>query len=149
MDLAAQVVEALAVGTLTHHQPGLDAAAARLGALEGNSSGVTRRCAHQREQRGKVEDVVPRLSHLPPVAVDPLRARTRLAGALLAGPAAVLAVVGRVAVLILANHHPPLEAAGARAGTLHRGGESITVCLTLSDSENTLVREHNMTAVAK
>lgn len=38
VDLAAQVVEALAVGTLTHHQPGLDAAAARLGALRGKNA---------------------------------------------------------------------------------------------------------------
>lgn len=64
-------------------------------------------------------------SHLSPVAVDPLRARARLAGALLAGSTAVLAVVGRVAVLILADHHPPLETAGARAGTLHGGGEGV------------------------
>lgn len=33
VDLAAQVIEALAVWTLAHDQPGLDAASTRLGAL--------------------------------------------------------------------------------------------------------------------
>lgn len=134
VDLAAQVVEALAVGTLTHHQPGLDAAAARLGALRGKNAtrGVSRRLTHEsREPRQTGPKKAFRLpSHLSPVAVDPLRARARLAGALLAGSTAVLAVVGRVAVLILADHHPPLETAGARAGTLHGAERAsvITIC---------------------
>lgn len=121
MDLAAQVVEALAVGTLTHHQPGLDAAAARLSALRRKRQRGDLAFCHPNKNERKEARRLP--SHLSPVAVDPLRARTRLAGALLAGPTAVLAVVGRVAVLILADHHPPLEATGACAGTLRRGGE--------------------------
>lgn len=67
VDLAAQVVEALAVGTLAHHQPGLDAAAARLGALRETAPGVgVSRCAsRRRKEPSQADPKGPLLSPLP------------------------------------------------------------------------------------
>lgn len=76
-----------------------------------------------------------RLSHLAPVAVDPLRTRARFAGSLLVGPAAVLTAAGRVAVLVLAHHDAPLEASCARAGALleqRRGAHDVRTVLQMS-----------------
>jgi len=58
------------------------------------------------------------MSYLPPVAIDPLWTRARLTGPLLIGPAAILTAVGRVAVLVLAHDHAPLESSRTRAGAL-------------------------------
>ena len=69
-------------------------------------------------RRGAVLRLWAAFSHLSPVSVDPLRTRPRLAGALLDGLGALLAVVGRVAVLVLAHDHTSLEAAGTRARAL-------------------------------
>lgn len=58
------------------------------------------------------------VSYLSPVAIDPLWTRPWLAGLLLVGPAAILTVVGSVAILILAHHYTPLETSCTSTGAL-------------------------------
>lgn len=57
-------------------------------------------------------------SYLSPAAIHPLWTWPRFAGSLLAGSAAIFTAVGRVAVLILAHYHTPLEASCTCAGAL-------------------------------
>lgn len=133
VDLAAQIVETFAGWTLTHHQPRLYPTPTWLSALQTAGqivcvSRVKMSCptdhlkVYKIQYWQKLQWVLCQLkrcsSHLSPAAVGPLRTWTRLTRPLLVGSAAVLTAVGGVTVLVLANHHSPLEAACTRAGAL-------------------------------
>lgn len=115
VDLAAQIIETLAVWTLTHHQPRLYATSARLGALQaaGKEEVVFYKWVWERKE---IQGCFP--SYLPPAAIDPLWTRPGLTGLLLIGPTVILTVVGSVAILILAHYYTPLETSRTCTGAL-------------------------------
>lgn len=134
MDLAAQIVETLAVWTLTHHQPCFYPTSAWLRALRTTDGEVAfYRCKFVDEKKELTamfscqnmpvlcETTLVCPSYLSPAAIHPLWTWPWFAGSLLAGSAAIFTAVGRVAVLILAHYHTPLEASCTCAGALFLG----------------------------